>query len=159
MPAQYKQVGIVTKRADGPDRVADVVIKSGVEAPGSLWRITRECEHSLDYYEGVNSRLYMKRYFTVKVDGREEEVLFYQMRMSSGVMPPSEKYVETIAQGYRDFDIDLGYLDRALHESWEDKYVTPVLDERHKKRGRPRRQEVNEFWQQKNGLMRSEERI
>jgi AIG2-like family len=127
--------------------VADVVIKPGVAAPGALWRITRECEQSLDYYEGIGTGLYMKRFFTINIDGRQEEVLFYQMKMSSGVMPPTETYVETIARGYHDFDIDLDYLNRALMESWNDKEVTPVLKERHVKRGKPKlAREVNEFF-------------
>jgi AIG2-like family len=127
--------------------VADVVIKAGVEAPGALWRISRECEQSLDYYEGIGTGLYMKRFFTVVINGQKEEVLFYQMKMSTGVMPPSQEYIETIAQGYQDFDIDLDYLNRALMASWNDKEVTPVLQERHVKRGKPRlAKEVNEFF-------------
>jgi hypothetical protein len=62
-------------------------------------------------------------------------------------MPPTEAYVETIARGYHDFDIDLDYLNRALMESWNDKEVTPVLKERHVKRGKPKlAREVNEFF-------------
>lgn len=118
--------------------VADVTIRENSVVPGGLWEITRACERSLDQYEGVASNFYLKRYLTIKRKGKKEQVLFYQMRMSTGVQPPSEFYLEVIAQGYRDFNLPLEVLDAALAESWSDKKVTPVLKARHIKRGSPK---------------------
>lgn len=118
--------------------VADVTVCEGSVVPGGLWEITRECERSLDRYEGVASRLYLKRYLTVKRKGKKREVvLFYQMRMSTGVQPPSEFYLDLIARGYRDFGLPLEVLDAAVAESWSEKKITPILRERHERRGRP----------------------
>lgn len=119
--------------------VADVTVKKNSEVPGGLWRITRQCERSLDSYEGVGSRLYLKRFFTV-VDaetGRSEDVLFYQMSTHRGRMPPSEHYLQTIVDGYEDFGLDREYLNVALAEAWEQKEVTRMLRSRHENRGRP----------------------
>jgi gamma-glutamylcyclotransferase (GGCT)/AIG2-like uncharacterized protein YtfP len=117
--------------------VADVVVRKGSQVKGGLWWITKECEANLDMYEGVAGGLYLKRYLLLKVKGKEQRALYYVMRTDRGVMPPNEHYLETIAQGYRDFGLDLAYLDVALHESWRDKKVTPLLRERHDRKHRP----------------------
>jgi hypothetical protein len=118
--------------------VADVVYREGYAVQGGLWRITRECEEALDTYEGVAAKLYMKKYLKLKVNGRVEYALFYQMSISRGVMPPSEAYLATIAQGYKDFGLDLEHLELAVQESWDDKKVTQRLRRRHLMRGAPR---------------------
>lgn len=115
--------------------VADVTVRKESIVPGGLWRITRECEAALDRYEGVSSRLYLKRYLTIKVKGKIEDCLFYQMSTHRGVMPPSEGYLGTILEGYRDFDLDTDILNAAVEESWGTKKVTPFLKERHLRRG------------------------
>lgn len=119
--------------------VADVTLRKNSFVQGGLWRITDECEKSLDRFEGVASKLYLKRYLQVRNEkGAVEDCLLYQMRISKGIMPPAEAYLETIAQGYRDFDLDLAYLDAALQESWGSKKITETLRERHVRRGRPK---------------------
>jgi hypothetical protein len=118
--------------------VADVVYRKGYAVQGGLWRITKKCEDVLDQYEGVANNLYMKKYLKLKVNGRVEWCLFYQMSINRGVMPPSEGYLETIAQGYRDFGLDLEYLELALQEAWDGKKITPRLKRRHLLRGTPR---------------------
>jgi gamma-glutamylcyclotransferase (GGCT)/AIG2-like uncharacterized protein YtfP len=115
--------------------VADVTERADCVVPGGLWRITRECEAALDRYEGVASRLYLKREIEVKVDGVYENVLFYQMRESVGIMPPGEAYLGTIVQGYKDFGLDLEILDAYLQESWGEKKITEVLARRRISRG------------------------
>lgn len=118
--------------------VADVTAIRGRNIAGGLWKITPENEATLDKNEGVASRWYLKRYILIKVDGQEHDCLFYQMRISTGVMPPTEEYLDCIIQGYRDFNLDLNLLDAALQESWSNKHLTPVLRERHLKWGSPR---------------------
>lgn len=117
--------------------VADVVHRKGARAYGGLWWINHRHEATLDTYEGVNSGFYLKRYAKLHFEGIKEPVrtLYYQMSMRRGVMPPSEPYLNTIAQGYRDFGLPLEALEAALQEAWEDKKVTPVLRVRHARRG------------------------
>src|SRR5271165_1853980 len=82
--------------------VADVSFHEKARCPGGLWRISQEDENALDIYEGVAYGFYEKRYLRLRIDGREEECLFYKM-LSYGIMPPSKTYLEVITQGYRDF--------------------------------------------------------
>jgi len=118
--------------------VADVVLKKGWETPGGLWWISGQCEETLDAYEGARSRFYLKRYFpSVKAYGKKHKCLFYQMQASQGIMPPTQEYYEAIRQGYADFGLDLGALQEALDRSYEDKKITPLLRQRHIRKGRP----------------------
>lgn len=118
---------------------ADVTVREGSLTQGGLWQITADCERALDQYEGVGSGgNYMKRYFRIEVEGKKHTCLFYQMKTSKGVMPPSESYIDTIAQGYIDFGLDFDRLDIALQEAWNDKHITNRLMERHSRRGNPR---------------------
>ena len=82
--------------------VADVTIREGSSTQGGLWQITADCERELDAWEGVGKKrrgAYMKRYFRIKIKGRLYTCLFYQMRATEGVMPPSESYIATLAKG------------------------------------------------------------
>jgi hypothetical protein len=116
--------------------VADVIYSSHGKCPGGLWEITKECEETLDVYEGIESGLYRKVWLKFKYanSGKIRKCLTYQMQ-HDGIMPPSQQYVDTIAQGYVDFDLDLQYLDHALMKSWNDKDKTDFLRRRHKQRG------------------------
>jgi hypothetical protein len=116
--------------------VADVASHEAAKCPGGLWRITTACEAALDVYEGVASGLYEKRYLLLRVDGAEEECLYYKMA-SRGIMPPAQGYLAVIEQGYRDFGLDLSRLERAVEHSWNRRYKTPELRRRYARRGRP----------------------
>lgn len=116
--------------------VADVIHCPGSVVPGGLWEITKECEQALDRYEGVASRFYLKRYLTLKVGKDVRECLYYQMRTSRGILPPSEGYYHTIMKGYEDFGLNKEILRRALEQSWEMKEPTPMLMDRWVRKGR-----------------------
>lgn len=115
--------------------VADVIYKSGSSVQGGLWRITSRCEAALDGYEGF-PHFYGKKYLKIrtKSDGKEHRVLYYYMKRG-GIMPPSTYYLDTIAQGYKDFGLDLNCLDEAVRRSWTDKDATQELKDRHVRRG------------------------
>jgi hypothetical protein len=119
--------------------VADCVITDNPEDEihGGLWYITPENEKALDRYEGVGSRFYIKRKIKLKVDGKPEDCLFYQMAMDRGIDPPNEYYLNTIIQGYKDFGLPLEALDFAVRQAVEDKKLTPVLRTRRVRRGGP----------------------
>jgi hypothetical protein len=116
---------------------ADVTIRKGSFVPGGLWHITRECEKTLDRYEGAGNKFYLKRYLPVTIDGRKHQVLFYQLRATRGIMPPSAAYADVIAEGYRDFGLNEKWLDLAIAESYDCKEVTHALLARHSRKGYP----------------------
>jgi hypothetical protein len=121
--------------------VADVEIRKGSFVQGGLWWITEECEEALDRFEGVRHGLYKKMYLPVwkkRISGEWRKALFYKMNDEHGIMPPSAHYAQTIAQGYRDFGLDLEFLDAAIQESWTEKKVTPTLRRRADIKGWPK---------------------
>ena len=117
--------------------VADVEGRKGSVVPGGLWKITPECEAALDRYEGVAWKMYDKRYIVLKMpNGKVVDCLFYKMR-SSGIMPPSEAYLSSIIQGYKDFGLDMSYLEQAVEHSWSKKNKTAVEKRRYMRWGQP----------------------
>ena len=103
--------------------VADAVEMPGGTLQGGVWKITDDCERSLDRYEGVAGGLYSKVYLPVNGPGAEREMLIYVMN-STGIMPPSQGYLETIVQGYRDFKLPFRMLREAVKHSWDNKNKT-----------------------------------
>lgn len=117
--------------------VADCIYAPGEKCPGGIWRITPECEAALDRYEGVASGLYWKHFLPVRAPGGETQMLVYVMN-STGILPPSVQYLETIKQGYRDFDLPLRYLKKAVRMAWDEKDPSHVERRRHREKGRPK---------------------
>lgn len=119
--------------------VADVIgsRKRSRKVAGGLWLINSAHEASLDRFEGVERRFYTKQYFEIEVEGVVHDCMFYKMNQR-GIMPPAESYLADIEQGYRDFGLDLAYLDEALQHSWERKRRTPSLNARHRRKGYPK---------------------
>ncbi len=89
--------------------VADIEQSFGDNVQGVLWDITKQCEQSLDIYEGVASGLYRKEYFPVKAKGEIEDVMFYKMN-SNNYGAPSEGYFNMILQGYFENNLDVEVL-------------------------------------------------
>jgi hypothetical protein len=113
--------------------VADVARHETAKCPGGLWWITPEDEAILDRYEGVSSGLYQKRYLLLRDKGKVVDCLFYKMR-SRGIMPPSDRYLESIAQGYVDFGLDTAPLYEAFEHSWRAKEITNDMRRRYVRR-------------------------
>ena len=96
--------------------VADIVKDKDTKVPIGLWKITKECEKSLDRYEGY-PHLYKKIRLKIDVPGfKGQKVMFYVMRRKGVALPPAA-YFNTIAQGYDDFALDKDYLNWAVHEA------------------------------------------
>ena len=66
----------------------------------------------LDFYEGYPS-LYRKEYFDVTVRGRKKKALIYIMNDEYDYHIPSDRYVLTCEEGYKDFKFDISYLNNA----------------------------------------------
>lgn len=102
--------------------VADVVEDENSVVHGALWRITDECERSLNKYEGYRVSqlgLYVKRHL---VDG-DKRIMFYVMNPYRGlkINPPSPTYYGTIMEGYDDFRISRWPLIKSVKRAWKTK--------------------------------------
>jgi len=121
--------------------VADVAYRTGARCEGALWAITPDCEKALDSYEGAGpSGLYRKCYFDY-VDpesGEAHQVLYYKMNRQ-GIMPPGERYLDCIIEGYADFGIDPQRLKNAVEHAWRRKDLTnSFMRYRWEKAGKPK---------------------
>ena len=118
--------------------VADCVFEPGSKCPGVLWRVSQRDIDALDRYEGVNvSEAYRRLVVPLRGFPGETSMFLYVMN-STGIAPPSIDYVSTIREGYRDFGLPLGYLDRAIKASWDDKSPSIYERRRFERMGRPR---------------------
>ena len=86
--------------------------KDGV-VPIGVWVIDKEDELSLDIYEGYPT-FYRKEEIGFSLNGKKEKGIIYIMNDVRGKNAPSEIYLKTCLEGYRDFDFDIRYLKAAL---------------------------------------------
>lgn len=98
--------------------VADVVEQEGAKVRGVMWRITAECERSLDMFEGY-PRLYVKKYVTVRWQKRDHQMMLYVMRADSSQSPPPLHYEQCLREGYADFGVSAKQIDAAIREAQE----------------------------------------
>lgn len=97
---------------------ATIVPHPGRSVQGALWKITKDCELSLDMFEGYPN-YYSKR--ILEQDGRE--FMVYIMNPPwSGL--PGAGYLDIIEQGYRDWNLDFECLDQAIDQLAIDPYNT-----------------------------------
>lgn len=86
--------------------------------PCGVWEISERNELALDRYEGY-PRFYEKRIVKVLPEGYNEiflkkvDALVYVMNENTEYALPSENYVHSCAEGYRDF----GFNERMLYEA------------------------------------------
>lgn len=92
---------------------------SGV--PVVVWKIKDEDELSLDRYEGYPN-FYYKENIPVELDsGKVVEAMVYIMtnKIPERIHPnqPSQRYLESVREGYRSFGLKKEYIDEALEIS------------------------------------------
>ena len=90
-------------------RAADIEQKKNLIVPGALFEISKSDEKKLDIYEDYQV-LYKKYYFTYY----GKQIMTYTMIDKTSFTFPTERYLNTIKQGYRDCKINKRYLKRAL---------------------------------------------
>ena len=93
---------------------ATIAPKEGAVVHGLLWKITSDCERSLDRYEGY-PYLYGKLPVAVKdQSGQEFTVMAYVMsrRYLTPAIPP-ESYYQGILEGYRQNGLPMAALKKA----------------------------------------------
>ena len=94
--------------------VATIVPHKGQTVHGLLWKITPECERSLDAYEGWPS-LYEKQSVIVRDRaGQESTVMVYVMDVFREPAEPSRYYYDGILEGYRKNGLPIAALEGAL---------------------------------------------
>ena len=86
------------------NRYANIIKNKNSFVPIGLWKITKQCEKELDIYENfpvLYSKIYFK-YYSIKA-------MTYVMN-SNKLLKPSNTYLKLIYQGYKDFNLNPGYL-------------------------------------------------
>ena len=90
-------------------RAADIEIKKNSKVPGGLFEISKRDEKKLDIYEDFPT-LYKKHYFHYY----GKKVMTYVMVKKTSFKFPTERYLNTVKQGYKDCGLDKKYLQKAL---------------------------------------------
>lgn len=99
--------------------VADIQKSMGDSVEVGLWNITEDCLKQLDIYEGY-PHLYKRDHVAIK-DGLP--VMAYIMNRQTHVYPPAPHYLDAIARGFADFNLDSEYLKQALKDSYANETV------------------------------------
>ena len=88
--------------------VATVLPQAGSYVDGVLWRISREDEKHLDFYEGYPHLYGKERIWVTGPDGRKREVIAHIMNQpyKDHPVPPSALYLKGILEGCRENGID-----------------------------------------------------
>lgn len=94
--------------------VADIEKSQDESVSLGLWRITEKCLHALDIYEGF-PRFYRREHVAIS-DGLP--VMAYMMNNQGEVYPPSEHYLQSLIDGYKNFSIDKDCLVAAIENSY-----------------------------------------
>jgi gamma-glutamylcyclotransferase (GGCT)/AIG2-like uncharacterized protein YtfP len=88
---------------------ADIEKKRGKKVYGALYIISEFAEKRLDVYEEYPT-LYKKMFFK----HRGKKVMTYIMPKKTRLVPPTERYINIIKQGYKDCKISIRSLNVAL---------------------------------------------
>ena len=96
---------------------ATVTPEKGAETPGALFRLHEEDLPALDHFED-----YPALYDRIEVEILTAEgplrAMLYIMRHPIKAARPAAHYVETLRQGYRDFDLPMEVLEGVLGEAF-----------------------------------------
>ena len=88
---------------------ADIEKKNGKKVYGALYIISRSAEKRLDLYEEYPT-LYKKMFFKYQ----SKRVMTYIMPKKTKLVPPTNKYLNIVKQGYRDCKLSMKSLNIAL---------------------------------------------
>jgi len=92
-------------------RAADIELLKNSIVPGGLYEISKGDEKKLDLYEDYPN-LYKKHYF----DYYGKKVMTYIMVKKTPFKFPTERYLNIVKRGYKDCQLNMKYLQRALKE-------------------------------------------
>lgn len=100
-------------RGNSGGAVATIEACKTGNVPVVIWDIKPNDEKALDRYEGY-PWFYRKENIKVVLEGKEVEAMVYIMNEGRPIGEPSERYFNTIKQGYIDNGIDTKILDKFL---------------------------------------------
>ena len=92
-------------------RAADIEKSKNSLVPGALFEISKSDEKKLDVYEDYPI-LYKKLYFTYY----NKTVMTYIMVKKTEFRYPTERYLNVVKQGYKDCNLNISYLIKALNK-------------------------------------------
>jgi gamma-glutamylcyclotransferase (GGCT)/AIG2-like uncharacterized protein YtfP len=90
-------------------RAADIDFKKNSIVPGGLYKISKSDEKKLDVYEDFPI-LYRKHFFYYY----GKKVMTYTMVKKTLFKYPTERYLNIVKRGYKDCNLDITYLKKAL---------------------------------------------
>ena len=102
----------LTFRGSDGGAVATIEPSEKGEVPMLLWDIEPSDEVALDQYEGY-PWFYRKETIVAIVEGISVEAMVYIMNEGRPIGNPSQRYYETIRQGYESAGLDEEYLKKA----------------------------------------------
>ena len=98
--------------------VATIELSEGSTVPVLIWDIKDGDEKALDRYEGY-PYLYGREEVKVSLDGKFISAMIYIMTQGHEYGSPSELYLKTIEEGYKDSGFDIGILHKAVEKNIE----------------------------------------
>jgi gamma-glutamylcyclotransferase (GGCT)/AIG2-like uncharacterized protein YtfP len=98
--------------------VADIEPAEGCSVYGALWWLSPRDVRSLDAYEGAPTH-YLQRTLEVETDAGLRQAMTYIMASEAYHGLPSAWYLERIEEGFRDWSLPIGELQRALDQTRE----------------------------------------
>lgn len=102
-------------RKDDDEAFATIEPYKNGRVPVVIWDIKPSDEEALDVYEEY-PLLYRKEVIKAELEGEELEAMVYIMNGDRALGKPSQRYYETIRQGYIDNGIDVKILDNFLEQ-------------------------------------------
>ncbi len=96
---------------------ATVTPEAGAQVPGALFRLHADDLPALDHFEDYPALYDRKDVEIVTAEGPIRAML-YIMRHPIRTARPAAHYVETLRQGYRDFDLPMEVLEGVLGETF-----------------------------------------
>lgn len=88
----------------------------GKNVPVILWSVGKNDEFALDRYEGYPT-FYEKENMPIELDGKTVDAFVYVMTQGHQLGMPSQRYVDTIAEGYQSAGFDFSILEDAINET------------------------------------------
>ena len=106
--------------------VATIVPKENASVPVLIWELDERDLPILNRYEGW-PRLYRQEKMEFELNGKTFEGMAYLMNYGK-IAPPSQRYYNTILQGYRENGLDESYLQTALENSIRQEQIADDFD-------------------------------
>jgi len=98
------------------ERVATIAPVAGARLAGALYRLTAECERTLDRVEGVAEGRYRRVQVTVPdpASPSGNDLALTYIKIDGRCGPPTTDYLAHIVAGFRDWELDDALLHAAL---------------------------------------------